>query len=182
MVNKCSVAGCKSLYVKKDNVKLHRFPLTNSETLPIWIAATGREKGWKPCKSSRLCGNHFQESEYIVGHGKGVLKATAIPTIEYHIDNPKYRKNKYSYSNNDTGKNNKPNQVESVDYSNVEIVQLNYNDIYDSKYEHRNKDITDNTSVSHGESFYQNEYEEIKSNKNISTENKLQNMNIEIKI
>jgi hypothetical protein len=26
----------------------------------------------------------------------------------------KYRKNKYSYSNNDTGKNNKPNQVESV--------------------------------------------------------------------
>lgn len=64
---------------------LFRFPLTNEETLPLWVAATGRAKHWKPCKSSRLCGNHFQKSEYIVGHGKGLLKTTAIPTIEYRM-------------------------------------------------------------------------------------------------
>jgi len=52
----------------------------------MWIAATGREKEWKPCKSSRLCGNHFENSEYIIGHGKNVLKATSVPTIEYRVD------------------------------------------------------------------------------------------------
>jgi len=52
----------------------------------LWIAATGREKEWKPCKSSRLCGNHFENSEYIIGHGKNVLKTTSVPTIEYRVD------------------------------------------------------------------------------------------------
>lgn len=66
----------------------NRFPLSNQETLPLWIAATGRESEWKPCKSSRLCGNHFRESEYIIGHGKGILKSTAIPTIEYQVKIP----------------------------------------------------------------------------------------------
>jgi len=63
-----------------------RFPLSDPETLPLWIAATGREKDWKPCKSSRLCGNHFEKSEYIIGHGKGVLKTKSIPTIEYRTE------------------------------------------------------------------------------------------------
>jgi len=62
--------------------------LTNAETLPLWINATKREKHWRPCKSSRLCGNHFKQSEYIIGHGKGVLKSTAIPTIEYRVNIP----------------------------------------------------------------------------------------------
>jgi len=60
-----------------------RFPLSNPETLPAWIAATGRGNGWKPCKSSRLCGNHFKKSDYKIDHGKGVLKPTSVPTIEY---------------------------------------------------------------------------------------------------
>lgn len=72
-----------------------RFPLINNETLPKWIAATGREKEWKPCKSSRLCGNHFRESEYIIGHGKGVLKSSAVPTIDYRVDIPVIKNYKY---------------------------------------------------------------------------------------
>lgn len=45
--------------------------------------ATRRKEGWKPGKSSRLCSHHFQKSNYIAGHGKGILKSSAIPTIEY---------------------------------------------------------------------------------------------------
>lgn len=60
--------------------------MSNAETLPLWIAATGREKDWKPSKSSRICGNHFQPNEYVIGHGKGVLKTTSVPTIEYRTD------------------------------------------------------------------------------------------------
>ncbi|XP_026805243.1 THAP domain-containing protein 1-like [Rhopalosiphum maidis] len=87
MVNKCSVVGCKSLYVKK-YAKLHRFPLTNTNILPLWIAITGKESDWKPNKSSRLCCNHFIASDYISEHKKGVLKPTAIPSIEYRVNVP----------------------------------------------------------------------------------------------
>lgn len=58
----------------------------NKEVLPLWVAATRRENGWIPGKSSRLCGNHFKKDDYIVGHGKGVLKISSIPTIEYRSD------------------------------------------------------------------------------------------------
>ncbi|XP_060836092.1 rho GTPase-activating protein gacZ-like isoform X2 [Rhopalosiphum padi] len=113
MVNKCSVTCCRSLYAKDDvKVRLHRFPLSDPETLPLWIAATGREKDWKPCKSSRLCGNHFEKSEYIIGHGKGVLKTKSIPTIEYRTEDME------------------------ISDTNVEIVQLDY---YDLNNEHQNK-------------------------------------------
>lgn len=60
-------------------------------------------------------------------------------------------------------------------HPNVEIVQLNYNDIYDSKCEQQNKDVIDNTSINNEESYDQNEYEEVKINTKISTDNKQQN-------
>jgi len=63
---------------------LFRFPILKPEKLPIWIAFTGRKNNWKPGNSSRICGNHFIESDYVIGHMKHVLKTTAIPTIEYH--------------------------------------------------------------------------------------------------
>ncbi|XP_025201690.1 uncharacterized protein LOC112599140 [Melanaphis sacchari] len=132
MVNKCSVTCCKSLYTKDNSkVRLHRFPLTDPETLPLWIAATGREKDWKPCKSSRLCGNHFEKSEYIIGHGKGVLKTKSVPTIEYRLDTMKYHKKKSLNSNNDVEQMINHLEVDSEDISdtNVEIVQLDYNDL-----------------------------------------------------
>ncbi|XP_060864561.1 THAP domain-containing protein 1-like isoform X1 [Metopolophium dirhodum] len=158
MVNKCSVTGCKSLYSKEDNVKvrLHRFPLSNPETLPVWIAATGREKDWKPCKSSRLCGNHFENSEYIIGHGKNVLKATSVPTIEYRVDVLRYNRRK-SLNCCDMEQTNKSLKVEPVDSSdtNVEIVQLDYNDMYNLKYEQQNK----GENYDHEESYFKNENE-----------------------
>lgn len=171
MVNKCSVTGCKSLY-SKDNVKvrLHRFPLTNPETLPVWIAATGREIGWKPCKSSRLCGNHFQKSEYIIGHGKNVLKTTSVPTIEHRVDVMKYSKKKSLNSCSDMEQTNKLLKDKPVDSNdtNVEIVQLDYNDIYNMKYEHQTK----GKNYDHEDSYYKNEKEKrTRKNKNLHLSN-----------
>jgi len=60
--------------------------MLNPETLPVWIAATGKDEDWKPRKSSRLCGNHFVKSDYIIGHGKNILKPNSVPTIEYRED------------------------------------------------------------------------------------------------
>ncbi|XP_022168469.1 uncharacterized protein LOC111032442 [Myzus persicae] len=168
MVNKCSVTGCKSLY-SKDNtkVRLHRFPLSNPETLPLWIAATGREKDWTPCKSSRLCGNHFENSEYIIGHGKNVLKTTSVPTIDYRVEVMKYQKKKLLNVDNDDELMIKPKvkQEESSD-TNVEIVQLDYSDMYNLKYEHQNQGKNDD----HGESYYKNEDEKC-TNKNLNFSN-----------
>lgn len=53
--------------------------------MPFWIDITGRESSWKPKKSSRLCCNHFIESDYKLGHKKGILIPTAIPSIEYRV-------------------------------------------------------------------------------------------------
>ncbi|XP_027849022.2 uncharacterized protein LOC114128653 [Aphis gossypii] len=158
MVNKCSVTCCKSLY-EKDNVKvrLHRFPLSDPEILPAWIAATGREKDWKPCKSSRLCGNHFEKSEYIIGHGKGVLKTKSVPTIEYRAKVMKYNKRKPLNPSNDEEKTNIDSKIESEDISdtNVEIVQLDYDDLNN---EHQNKD----KNCENGESYCKNKSDKIK--------------------
>lgn len=51
--------------------------------------ATGR-KDWKAGKSSRICSNHFLKSQYKEGDQKGVLKSTAVPTINYSFDVPVY--------------------------------------------------------------------------------------------
>uniref|UniRef100_A0A2S2NK91 THAP domain-containing protein 1 n=1 Tax=Schizaphis graminum TaxID=13262 RepID=A0A2S2NK91_SCHGA len=174
MVNKCSVTCCRSLY-SKDNVKvrLHRFPLSDPETLPLWIAATGREKDWKPCKSSRLCGNHFEKSEYIIGHGKGVLKTKSIPTIEYRTDDMKYHKRKSLNSSNDDGQTNKYLKVKPVEISdtNIEIVQLDYNDL---KNEHQNKG-----NNCGNEESYKNENVKIEDEKYIKKEKHLNFSNSE---
>jgi len=61
---------------------LFRFPLLNPVTLPFWKAATGNNKEWQPGQSSRLCSYHFEKNEYIPGHGKGMLRQTAVPTLE----------------------------------------------------------------------------------------------------
>ncbi|XP_050536695.1 THAP domain-containing protein 1-like [Daktulosphaira vitifoliae] len=178
MVNKCSVTGCKSLYAR-ENVKLHRFPLGNAETLPHWIAATKREPEWKPCKSSRLCGNHFQESEYIVGHGKGILKSSAIPTIDYCVTIPRYNKKKnvnYKTSHKIKDMNN-PISVESKTQKNdstIEIVKVDYNDDYD-------EELIENYDFD-CQNSYLNSYEEENHSYNInemsSVENILQNNTI----
>jgi len=62
---------------------LFRFPILRPQNLPMWIAFTGRGNNWKPRNSSRMCCNHFLESDYVIDHKKHVLKITAIPTIEY---------------------------------------------------------------------------------------------------
>ncbi|CAI6355402.1 unnamed protein product [Macrosiphum euphorbiae] len=158
MVNKCCVIGCKTLYVREGivNFKLHRFPLSNPETLPVWIAATGRGKDWTPCKSSRLCGNHFEDSEYKLGHGKNVLKSTSVPTIEYHVDVLRYNRRKPLNCNN-MEQTNKPLKSDPVDSSdaNDETVQLDYNDLNNFKYKHQNK----GENYDHGKSYNKNENE-----------------------
>ncbi|XP_025193491.1 THAP domain-containing protein 1-like [Melanaphis sacchari] len=87
MVSKCSLVGCRSRYMKK-KVKMHRFPLTNLNILPSWIAFMRKEAHWKPKRSSRLCSNHFIESDYKFKHGKGVLNPTSVPSIEYRVKVP----------------------------------------------------------------------------------------------
>ncbi|KAL5239529.1 hypothetical protein ACI65C_006939 [Semiaphis heraclei] len=125
-----------------------RFPLSNPVTLPMWIAVTGREKERKPCKSSRLCNNHFENSEYIIGpwamgHGKNVLKETSVPTIDYRVDAMVYQKKKILNSSNDVEQTNTFLTDKPVDTSdtNLEIVQLQYNNMYNSKDEHQNNHL-----------------------------------------
>jgi len=65
-----------------------RFPLENKTTLPLWIAFTEREPGWKPTRSSRLCSNHFIKSDYTPDHKKNVLKPSAVPSIKDRVEFP----------------------------------------------------------------------------------------------
>uniref|UniRef100_A0A2S2PLA7 THAP-type domain-containing protein n=1 Tax=Schizaphis graminum TaxID=13262 RepID=A0A2S2PLA7_SCHGA len=93
MEKKCSVIGCKILMDKTD-VKLHRFPLMNSETLSLWKTATGQSMEYEPTQYNGLSDNHFEKTEYITNDKKDALKPTAIPTIKYCADFMGYSKKK----------------------------------------------------------------------------------------
>lgn len=58
------------------------FPFKRPEILKLWIQAVRREN-WTPSKTSRLCGEHFLPSDYVVKPGltAKLLKPDAIPSV-----------------------------------------------------------------------------------------------------
>lgn len=59
-----------------------RFPFKRPEILDMWIKAIRREN-WKPSKTSRICGQHFVDTDYINKPGTSLklLKPEAIPSV-----------------------------------------------------------------------------------------------------
>lgn len=76
-----------------------RFPFKRPEVLKQWIAALRREN-WTPSKASRICSEHFLESDYKVRPGACIrlLKDDAVPSVfafpEYLHGKPSARQNR----------------------------------------------------------------------------------------
>ncbi|XP_015373242.1 PREDICTED: THAP domain-containing protein 1-like [Diuraphis noxia] len=144
MVNKCSVIRCKTLY-SKEKVLLHRFPILKPKNLPIWIAFTGRGNNWRPGKSSRMCGNHFLKSDYVIDHKKHVLKITAVPTIEYReMSKKRKRKSDKNVDQTNILLNVEPEEISDTDF---EVAEEDYNDLNKYIIVHQNDEVIQYDSI-----------------------------------
>ncbi|CAK1592754.1 unnamed protein product [Parnassius mnemosyne] len=79
MLKMCEVPYCKK-------IGAHQFP-KNAEVKTMWLKAI-RRQNFKPKKNSRLCRNHFLETDYqktsiYTGneHQHRYLKKTAVPSV-----------------------------------------------------------------------------------------------------
>ena len=59
----------------------YRFPTQNFELLRKWVQFVGKGEEWSPKPQSRLCGEHFEFSAFILSSGKLNLVSDAIPTL-----------------------------------------------------------------------------------------------------
>ena len=59
----CSLFGCTNRFYKGCPLKFHSFPFNGPELLKKWIIAVKRD-GFKPTKYTKLCSEHFVESDY----------------------------------------------------------------------------------------------------------------------
>lgn len=61
---------------------MFRFPFKRPEILQLWINAI-RRQNWNPTKTSRICGTHFLETDYLLkpGCSKKMLKPDSVPSI-----------------------------------------------------------------------------------------------------
>lgn len=82
MVVYCVSYGCKNLQDPRNPISFHTFPFKRPEILKKWVHVMRREN-WQPSKHSRLCSDHFKESDYLVRPGCTVnlLKPDAVPSI-----------------------------------------------------------------------------------------------------
>lgn len=63
-----------------------RFPLKDEELLKKWFEVIPYNKNRSITKHSKICSNHFEESQYMYIGNKRVLKEGAIPIFPY-VDN-----------------------------------------------------------------------------------------------
>ncbi|XP_069669849.1 THAP domain-containing protein 3-like isoform X4 [Periplaneta americana] len=82
MVTSCIAFGCNNLQDKRIKRQFHMFPFSRPEILNRWIAAIRREN-WKPSPTSRICSDHFLESDYEKRPGCQLkkLRNDAIPCV-----------------------------------------------------------------------------------------------------
>ena len=74
--------GFDSCYLLIRNaLTCHRFPMKNFELLRKWVQFVGKGSEWSPKPQSRLCGEHFEFSAFILSSSKLNLVSDAIPTI-----------------------------------------------------------------------------------------------------
>ncbi|ENN70758.1 hypothetical protein HUJ04_001472 [Dendroctonus ponderosae] len=81
MVISCVAYGCNNEQNSR-KIPFHTFPFKRTEILKLWIQALGRDN-WKPSKTSRICGQHFLSSDYIIKPGltANLLKPNAVPSV-----------------------------------------------------------------------------------------------------
>lgn len=78
MVGYCSAFGCKTKSLK-GGPSFHKFPADKC-ILQKWLVAIKREN-FKPTKHSRLCSDHFENTDFIVRFGQKYLEKSAVPSI-----------------------------------------------------------------------------------------------------
>ncbi|KAG5883930.1 hypothetical protein JTB14_003752 [Gonioctena quinquepunctata] len=81
MVIYCIAFGCKNEQDYRQ-ISFHGFPFKRPDILELWIKAVRREN-WAPSRSSKLCGDHFLPTDYMVKPGCSTkrLKPNAVPTV-----------------------------------------------------------------------------------------------------
>ncbi|KAJ8945280.1 hypothetical protein NQ318_016050 [Aromia moschata] len=79
MVQYCVAYGCKNLHGKGGSIHFHSFPFKRPEILQLWLTAIRRDN-WTPSRTSRLCSEHFKETDYLnrPGDSKKILKFDAV--------------------------------------------------------------------------------------------------------
>ncbi|XP_012214789.1 THAP domain-containing protein 1-like [Linepithema humile] len=82
----CYVYGCKSNWNPYDDISFFKFPLKDENLLKKWFEVIPYNKNRKITKNSRICSQHFEESQYIYVGNKRVLKEGAIPVFPF-LDN-----------------------------------------------------------------------------------------------
>ena len=77
----CSVLGCQE--VKSSLRKAHSFPgVDETELRECWIKFCGQQPDWNPNKQAKICGAHFNDSDFgldVKGNIKKKLKFGAVP-------------------------------------------------------------------------------------------------------
>ncbi|XP_012220978.1 THAP domain-containing protein 1-like [Linepithema humile] len=77
MVRFCCVEGCKTTWRPDIDLSFFSFPLKNEDLLKKWLQVIPTNN--RITKHSRICSNHFEESQYDCVSGKRYLKKEAIP-------------------------------------------------------------------------------------------------------
>ncbi|XP_075681485.1 uncharacterized protein LOC142647501 isoform X2 [Rhinoderma darwinii] len=78
----CVAYGCNNHFVKGCGKQFFRFPMKDPDRLSKWVMDI-RRKNWKPSASSRICSDHFTESDYMLRPGAMVprLRLDAVPSV-----------------------------------------------------------------------------------------------------
>ncbi|XP_011635517.1 THAP domain-containing protein 1 [Pogonomyrmex barbatus] len=79
MVSSCCVEGCKASWRPDVDLSFFSFPLKNEDLLKEWLQVVPTNN--LITKHSRICSNHFDQSQYECTSGKRKLKKNAIPNI-----------------------------------------------------------------------------------------------------
>jgi len=82
MVRTCCVEGCKAPWRPDVDLSFFSFPMRNGDLLKEWLQVVPTNN--RISKYSRICSNHFEESQYECISGKRFLKKNAVPTIFPH--------------------------------------------------------------------------------------------------
>ncbi|XP_075062026.1 THAP domain-containing protein 1 A-like isoform X2 [Mixophyes fleayi] len=78
----CVAFGCNNHFAKGCGKQFFRFPMKDPERLSKWIIAI-RRKNWKPSASSRICSDHFTDTDYLLRPGTMFprLRIDAVPSV-----------------------------------------------------------------------------------------------------
>lgn len=106
----------------KNVISQNRFSFSRPEILQLWVKAIRREN-WYPSKGSRICSQHFRESDYLFkpGSSRRLLKPDSVPSI---FAFPKHLQKKFK-------KRKILNRI--IPHENADVVRIDYINWYFDK-------------------------------------------------